>query len=621
METESLTDFQPLVKSLKPGIAWRMRMETQIGRFPKIGVMLFSLLVGVVLARADHVQYRWDIVSVIPAVRAGGVASALAIDGSKITLTGSGTFVPGLPDAVTGGGTWVLRNSKGDLTDSGVYWVTGLVSWHLAPGALPAALTDEIGKHADTRAGLAVLRIAYSNGSRGVLFVSCNLPGAPPSIFEGITATMGFSHYWDRQAPVDGAEGNRTLFHATSTSPSSAPTGMDAAGTEAAPMVSRAVSADGDPRWGWGFSALTHQANDGSKITLTGSGTFVPSSPDDVAGGGTWVLRDAKGDFGGSGTYIATGLLGFWLAPGTLAGSPDSRAGLAVFPIAYSNGKRGILVLTCSLSGTPGSVGEDAIASMDFAHFWKSPRDCCTGFSVPPSTPRKPAISAGGVVNAATSKAGPLAPNSIISIYGANLSLFGALAQVASGRMPNTLFGVRVNIGPAAAPLLFVNGDQINAVVPAGLPSGSANVTVTVEGLTSPVERVTIGPAGPGIFVFSDGKSAAAIHADGSAVGRFAGATPAKAGEIVSVFATGFGGTTPAVDSGEVFPARAPILQPAQVTIGGTAVTPEYIGGAPGFAGLYQVNLRVPMLPAGDHDVVVTIASVSSPAGVKLAVQ
>ena len=59
-------------------------------------------------------------------------------------------------------------------------------------------------------------------GGRGVLVVSCHLNGnpppqgpdaAPPSVFEGITASMGFVDYWNRVAPVGGVDGNRTLFH------------------------------------------------------------------------------------------------------------------------------------------------------------------------------------------------------------------------------------------------------------------------------------------------------------------------------------------------------------------------------------------------------------------------
>jgi hypothetical protein len=81
-------------------------------------------------------------------------------------------------------------------------------------------VSDLIGNSADARAGLAVLRIKYSDGSLGVLVISCHLfpgpsgiPGSPPSVFEGITVSKGFVDFFDRVPPVGGVDANRTLFH------------------------------------------------------------------------------------------------------------------------------------------------------------------------------------------------------------------------------------------------------------------------------------------------------------------------------------------------------------------------------------------------------------------------
>ena len=60
---------------------------------------------------------------------------------------------------------------------------------------------------------LAVLLIAYSDGSEGTLVISCNGGFAPASIFEGITATKGYVDYWNREAPVGGVDADRTIFH------------------------------------------------------------------------------------------------------------------------------------------------------------------------------------------------------------------------------------------------------------------------------------------------------------------------------------------------------------------------------------------------------------------------
>jgi len=168
---------------------------------------------------ADETTVRWDIISVDFAagtVSAGGIASALASDSSKITLTGSGTFQPDEEGHVTGGGTWKTFSHTGTQTGSGRYRVTGFVSWERAPGTPPLPI-DKIGNLADNSAGLAVLRVRYSDGSRGVLTVSCHLVRTPDSVFEGITTTKGFVDYWNRVAPPSppGNE-NRTTFHITS---------------------------------------------------------------------------------------------------------------------------------------------------------------------------------------------------------------------------------------------------------------------------------------------------------------------------------------------------------------------------------------------------------------------
>ncbi len=170
--------------------------------------------------------YRWDIIHLSgpPPVTTlpGGKASACAASScaNMITLTGSGKFRanPGGPQDVTGGGTWT---TTGFGAGSGTYKVTGFVGFEVAPGTLPSPpFTDGItGVAADARAGLAVLRIAYSDGDPGVLVVSCDLPGTPPNlpIVEGITVSKGFVDYWNRVAPESVAPfGNRTAFHVLS---------------------------------------------------------------------------------------------------------------------------------------------------------------------------------------------------------------------------------------------------------------------------------------------------------------------------------------------------------------------------------------------------------------------
>ena len=191
-----------------------------------------SLLPMLVVAdiRDDAATIRWDIIRIVTfgpsgnVIAEGGMASALAQNKSMITLTGSGTFTLGDSDDVTGGGTWqIVAPPPESTSQSGTYRVTRLVRFEVAPGAPNSNTKDLIGDGtlADNRGGLAILRIAYSDGSKGILVVSCDLPGNPPpgpagspdTLFEGITASKGFVDYWNRVAPVPKVDGNRTLFH------------------------------------------------------------------------------------------------------------------------------------------------------------------------------------------------------------------------------------------------------------------------------------------------------------------------------------------------------------------------------------------------------------------------
>ena len=196
-----------------------MRIRT---RYLGLGVLSALAATLVLLAalpssasdRAQHV--RWDIVSNkgVPPItlNPGGHASATAPNGGTITLTGSGTFVAPASGkssaAATGGGTWTTSSGR-----SGTYTVTGLVSWvNAGPQATTTPTTDNI-DHGTRVNGTAVLKIAFSDGSEGVLTIGCHGPGAPPGIFEGIATTKGYTTYYEVPDVVPGVDAGRTNFH------------------------------------------------------------------------------------------------------------------------------------------------------------------------------------------------------------------------------------------------------------------------------------------------------------------------------------------------------------------------------------------------------------------------
>jgi len=166
---------------------------------------------------AQHV--RWDIQSLTGGappgpINPGGHASATAPDGDTITLTGFGTFVApasgGRSSAVTGGGTWSTTANGGT---SGTYTVTSLVAWESAgPQAATPAFIDNIDEGTRTN-GTAVLTIAFSDRTQGVLTIGCHGPGAPPGIVEGIATTKNYKTYYSVEDPTAGVDANRSLFH------------------------------------------------------------------------------------------------------------------------------------------------------------------------------------------------------------------------------------------------------------------------------------------------------------------------------------------------------------------------------------------------------------------------
>jgi hypothetical protein len=152
--------------------------------------------------RNEVLRGRWDLARILPGTltaATGGTGTASAENGSRITLTGGGTF--NLPSGrVTGGGTWQTKDASGAITGSGWYRVRSLVSWNVSPGSLTCPpFGDTIGNCEDARGGVLVLVIDYSDGTEGVLTFSCRLFGAPDSMYEGISTTKGFVHYWKHE--------------------------------------------------------------------------------------------------------------------------------------------------------------------------------------------------------------------------------------------------------------------------------------------------------------------------------------------------------------------------------------------------------------------------------------
>ena len=118
-------------------------------------------------------------------------------------------------------------------------------------------------------------------------------------------------------------------------------------------------------------------------------------------------------------------------------------------------------------------------------------------------------------------------------------------------------------------------------------------------------------------------------NSDGSLAvkaGTFAGATtaPAKPGDVLILWGTGFGPTTPPVAAGIQVPSDGTIRNTSPVTIKIGTADAQVFGSAlsPGFAGLYQIAIQVPASMAdGDYALKATVSGVTSPDGVILSVK
>jgi uncharacterized protein (TIGR03437 family) len=240
------------------------------------------------------------------------------------------------------------------------------------------------------------------------------------------------------------------------------------------------------------------------------------------------------------------------------------------------------------------------------------------------STSSGPLITA--VVNGASAPPG-IVPNSWITITGANLSSTTGSWTVINGELPSSLDGVTVTVGGERGYIDYVSPNQINLVAP-NIGAGPTQVKVTNSLGTSPVFSSTSATFGPAFFLWPGGYTVATYSDFTLAVknGTFAGITTAaaKPGDVLILWGTGFGPTSPLAPVGKVVPSNTTYStkDPVTVKVGGISAKIYGAALAPGYAGLYQVAIQVPTtLAAGDYPVVATIGGVSSPATTLLTVQ
>jgi uncharacterized protein (TIGR03437 family) len=237
-----------------------------------------------------------------------------------------------------------------------------------------------------------------------------------------------------------------------------------------------------------------------------------------------------------------------------------------------------------------------------------------------------PAITA--VVNGASFQPG-IESGSWATVFGTNLSTTTRNwdGAIINGVLPLSLDNVSVMVNNKPAAIFFISTGQINFQAPDDTVTGAVNVTVTNSSGTSNSLVAQLQRNAPGFFMFDPQarRYVAALVVGADRIETFLGppglfgssgaaTRPAKPGEILELYGTGFGPTNPAVKSGLVVTSSAQTIDKVSITIGGLDA-PVQFAGITG-AGLYQINAVVPLsLTTGDQPIVATVNGLKTPDG------
>jgi uncharacterized protein (TIGR03437 family) len=243
----------------------------------------------------------------------------------------------------------------------------------------------------------------------------------------------------------------------------------------------------------------------------------------------------------------------------------------------------------------------------------------------------RPTITAGGVVDAA-GYGQAIAPGTWVSVFGTALSATTRAwrdADFVNGLLPTSLDGVSVTIDGKPAAVAYISPTQINVLATDDTATGLVPVVVKNAAGTSDAVLALQQTGAPALFEFPGGKYAAAFHVDGSFIASpvlvqqqgLTGGTAAHVGETIVLFGTGFGATQPPISATALVKAPLPLADPAEFSlrIGGADATVAYAGLIS--PGVYQFNVVVPLVAAGDQPVVAELRGLLSQSPLLLTIQ
>ena len=310
------------------------------------------------------------------------------------------------------------------------------------------------------------------------------------------------------------------------------------------------------------------------------------------------------------------------------AGGKPIGSGPQLGPVTPSDRGNKSLFLARSTEGTVPSGTRALHVSMAFASSNANfgMRSYVDNISLTLSSGGAVAIKDGGIVNAATGEAGPVAPGEMIMVYttGINLASSARMQLDSEGKVAATLGNVRLFFDGTQAPILSVTSGQVGAVAPFDL-DGKSDVQVRLEyqGVPSQTVPVTVASTSPGIFT-QDGAPSGKALVYNSDYTLNSEENPAAEDSSVTVYWTGGGQTDPnGVDGRIEFGSLSRPKAEVKITIGGQSAAVVYSGGVPyGWSGLLISEVKVPVgLVTSDPPVpllapiVLTAGSASSPDG------
>lgn len=322
-----------------------------------------------------------------------------------------------------------------------------------------------------------------------------------------------------------------------------------------------------------------------------------------VAAGEKVAVHLVNHDVGAAGIAID-------LPSGTIALKDPVDPGKDTYFVFTAPSQAGVFTFINTEAGFAGNFGSMRVAP------------ACTSTTLP-------CISSIGVVNAADFRSDGVAPGEIISVFGAGLGPDNGQAQdfnPASGTIGTSVAGTQVMINGVAAPVLFAQSNQVNAIVPMEVSGkDTASLQIVRNGANTPEVTLTVASAVPSIFAASSAGQSQAIAENANGTLNTT-SNPAAKGSTIRLFANGLGQTTPASENGKLMQADAAVqlAQPLFVLIGGVnadIVATKIPAGL--FSGVVEIDVRIPQNAAAGPGVPVQVIAgrfESSP-GVLIALQ